>query len=75
MQQTVTITRVERLGFSVVGNPYYRLHLEDGTSLRTRVNGSINVGIENSENLNTPVVVEITKAGRVWNIKAVEVQA
>jgi hypothetical protein len=75
VQQTVTIVRTERLGTSVYGNPYYRLHLEDGTSLRTSVDSMINVGIENSENLNTPLVVETTKAGRVYNIKAVEVQA
>lgn len=74
MQQTVTITRVERLGTSVNGNPYYRLHLEDGTSLRTSVDSMINYSVTNHENLNTPVIVETTK-GRVWDIKAAEVQA
>lgn len=70
--QTVTITRVERLGTSVYGNPYYRLHLEDGTSLRTSVDSMINYSIDNRENLNTPVMVKTTKAGRVYDIRQVQ---
>jgi hypothetical protein len=68
-ERIVTIVKVERLGTSVYGNPYYRLHLEDGTSVRTQINASINFGIENSENLNRPVIITTTKAGRVYDIK------
>lgn len=69
-ERTVTIVRVERLGTSVYGNPYFRLHLEDGTSVRTQINSMVNVGIENSENLNRPVIITTTKAGRVYDVKS-----
>lgn len=68
-ERTVTIVKVVHLGASMMGNSYYRLVLDDGTSLRTQINGSVNIGIENSENLNRPVVVTTTKAGRVYDIQ------
>lgn len=66
------ITRVERLGVSMYGNPYFRLHFEDGSSARTSIDSMINYGVENSDNLNRPVVIKTTKAGRVYDIKALE---
>jgi hypothetical protein len=67
----VTIDRVERLGVSVYGNPYYRIHTTDGESYRTQINASINYSIENSENFGRTVELSMTEAGRVWDIKAV----
>lgn len=71
----VTIDRVERLGVSVYGNPYYRIHTTDGESYRTQINASINYSIENSENFGRPVELTMTEAGRVWGIKAVVSEA
>jgi hypothetical protein len=69
-ERIVTIVRVERLGTSVYGNPYFRLHLEDGTSVRTQINASISYSVENRENLNRPVIISTTKAGRVYDVKS-----
>jgi hypothetical protein len=63
-----TIGRVERLGVSACGNPYFAVHFADGTTARTRINSPINYGLESSGNLNVPVAVYTTKAGRVWDI-------
>lgn len=68
-EKTVTIVKVVYIDTSRMGNPYYRLVLDDGTSLRTQINGSVNFGIDNSENLHRPVVVTTTKAGRVYDIR------
>lgn len=70
-ERTVTIVKIERLGTSVYGNPYFRLHLEDGTSVRTTIDAGINFSVENPENLNRPVIITTTKAGRVWDIQPV----
>jgi len=72
MDDNKVITRVERLGVSVYSNPYYRLHFKDGTSARTKINAMINYSVENSENLNRPVAVKTTKAGRVYDIRPIE---
>lgn len=69
-ERTVTIVKIERLGTSVYGNPYFRLHLEDGTSVRTQIDSMVNIGIENSEYLNRPVIISTTKAGRVHDVKS-----
>lgn len=68
-EKIVVITRVERLGVSAYGNPYFRLELEDGSFVRTSINSMLNYGIENSENLNRRVKVKVTKAGQVYDIK------
>lgn len=67
--KTGIISRVERLGVSGCGNPYYRVHFEDGTSNRTQINALINYSVENSENLGVEVSVKLTRAGRIYDIK------
>lgn len=66
------ITRVERMGVSVYGNPYFRLHFDDGTSARTKIDAMINYSLTNSENLDRPASLKLTRAGRVYDIKALE---
>lgn len=68
---TNEIVRVERMGVSTYGNPYYRLHLADGSSVRTQINSMINFSIENSENIGVPVELHFTEAGRVFDVRAV----
>lgn len=68
-ERPVTIVKIERLGTSIIGNSYFRLHLDDGTSVRTKINSMVNVGIENRDNLHRPVIITTTKAGRVCDIK------
>lgn len=65
------ISRVERMGVSKYGNPYFRLHFTDGTHARTQINAMISYGIENSENIGVPVEIYRTDAGRVYNVKPV----
>lgn len=71
MDKVGVISYVERLGVIAYGNPYYCVHFEDGTHNRTQINVSINYSIENSDNLGVKVGVKLTKAGRIYDIKAV----
>ena len=66
------ITRVERMGVSMYGNPYFRLHFDDGSNARTQVDAMINYSVTNHENLNRPVSLKLTKAGRVFDIRPTE---
>lgn len=70
--KTGVISRVERLGVSVYGNPYYRVHFEDGTSNRTQIDASINYSVENQDVRGVEVSLKLTKAGRIWDITPVE---
>lgn len=63
-----TIMHVRRLGTSVYGNPYYEIIFDDFTSARTRIDGSINYDLQNSELHKEPVAIFTTRAGRIRNI-------
>lgn len=69
MSDQKVISRVERLGTSKNGNPYFRAHFTDGTSARTQIDSMVNYSIENSENIGVPVLLTLTKAGRIYGIK------
>lgn len=70
---TGTITRVERMGHTVYGNPIMRVYIEctavDGTDrsgiYRISDNASIVYGIENPEYLDEPHTFVLTRAGRI----------
>lgn len=63
-----TIHHVRYMGTSVYGNPYYMITWDDLSFSRTKVNGSINYDMQNSENIGVPVAVWFTPAGRVERI-------
>lgn len=65
------IARVERMGTSKYGNPYFSVHFEDGSVYRTQIDSMISYGIENSENIGAPVEVYLTEAGRIYDVKPV----
>lgn len=65
------ISRVERLGVSFYGNPYYRVYFDDGTSARTSIDSAINYSIENSDVRGVEVDLKLTKAGRIYDIRPV----
>lgn len=69
MNDQKVISWVERLGASKNGNPYFRAHFTDGTSARTQIDSMINYSIENSENIGVPVLLSLTRAGRIYDIK------
>lgn len=62
------IMRVEHLGVSALGNSYYNVIFDDLTEARTRINGSVNIGIENSDLRDRAVAIFTTRAGRIWDI-------
>ena len=67
-KRVVTITETVHLGMSKNGNSYFRLVLDDGTLLRTKMDSYVNYDVQNSENIGRPVIVELTKGGRVESV-------
>lgn len=66
------LAHVERLGCSVYGNPYYLLVFASGLRLRTKIDASINYGLDNfthSRSLGKSLVIRVTKAGRVHDVR------
>lgn len=72
MDKVGIISRVECLGVSAYGNPYYRVYFEDGSNARTSIDSVVNYGIENSDIRGVKVSIKLTKAGRICCIKKVE---
>jgi hypothetical protein len=66
-----TIESLERLNNSVNGNPRYRVHFVDGTSMLTQSDASIGYAIGNPEYQDVPLEVIATKAGRIYDLKPV----
>lgn len=76
-QQTVTgtVTRVERLGTTVWGNPMHRVEIWDGQesesgyhytdTFRISNDASLNYAINNSEYRDEPHTFVLTRAGRI----------
>lgn len=69
---TGNIVSVERAGTSPMGNPTWRINLEDGRSFLTQVNGSVGYSATNFRppygHGPLPVILTLTKAGRVQDI-------
>lgn len=63
------IDHITRLGCSANGNPRFRVTFTDGDDAITQTDAAINYGIENSTFRDVPVVVHLTPAGRIWNLK------
>ncbi len=66
-----TISWVERLNNSVNGNPRFRLHLDDATSVLTQSDASVNYDVGNlsyHKMIGVPVKLTLTRAGRVFGI-------
>lgn len=65
-----TVERVERLGTSMYGNPYYRVGLVtpegDVTILRTQIDSGINYAIDNPGYKNEIHVFQLTNACRIY---------
>lgn len=67
---TGTIERVERLGTSIYGNPYFRVSVVtpegDVTILRTQIDSSINYTISNPEYRDHTHTFKLTAACRIY---------
>jgi hypothetical protein len=68
-ERTVTIVATSRLRRSRAGNPRIVLHLEDGGTLQVSDDTSVAYSIESREWEGTPVVVSLTRNGRVWDVR------
>lgn len=66
-----TIHWTERLVNSPSGNPRHRIHWRDGTSSLTQADSQVSYVIDNPEYRYVPVVVDMTPAGKVWNLTPV----
>lgn len=64
-----TIDYLERLNLSHYGNPRFRIHWTDGSTSVTQSDAGFAYGLENRENIGTPLLVSATPAGRVWGVK------
>lgn len=75
-QITGKVTRVERLGHTMYGNPIHRIHVEatsvDGKDqsgiYRISDNASLVYAIENAEFRDTEHTFALTKAGRISHV-------
>jgi hypothetical protein len=72
MTSTTTgiIAHLERLSSSVQGNPRYRVTLEDGRVFTTQSDGQVGYLIGNPEYRGVPVMLSLTRAGRVFDVRA-----
>jgi len=68
-ERQATIVGTRRLKLSAAGNPRIVLRLDDGTEAQTQDNGAINYAIENREWHGVPVILSLTKSGRVWAVR------
>ena len=66
---TATILTIERERSSRNGNPRWRVTFDNGTSMRTEVDGSVGYGIENRENRAGPVDVWIDRRGNITYLR------
>lgn len=62
------ITHLERLNNSTMGNPAWRVHLDDGSVYRTQSNASVSYEINNRTYRGVKVRLLLTKAHRIWDI-------
>lgn len=67
-QQVLTIATLERLKLSVNGNPRFRVTFTNGLVAQTQTDSSVAYSIENSEYRDVPVLVDFTRAGRIFGI-------
>lgn len=71
-----TIERVERLGTSMYGNPYFRVGIVtpegDVTILRTQIDSMINHGIDNPEYKQHTHTFKLTNACRIYGAERIE---
>lgn len=65
------ITHLERLNSSTMGNPAYRVHLDNGNVYRTQSNSSVAYEIDNQEFRGVTVRLLLTKAHRIWDISVI----
>jgi len=70
------VTRVERLGASMYGNPFFRIAIEDAQGeahiVRTQIDSSLNYAINNPEYREHTHEFKLTTAMRVFDAKCVE---
>lgn len=67
-----TITGVEALNASAIGNPQFKVMCTDGTSYRTKTDAAVNYKIQNSENHNVPVELTLTANGRIVYVNPIK---
>lgn len=68
-QIEAVISSTERMASSPNGNPRWRLFLKDGGTLTTQVDANVSYGINNPGMIGEPVIITMTKAGRVWAVE------
>lgn len=66
------IHSLQRLNNSVNGNPRYRVTFTDGGTADTQSDASINYGIGNPEYRDVPVIVSLSKAGRITHVRVAD---
>lgn len=59
---------IERVGNSVNANPRYRVRFTDGCVLLTQSDATCNYGINNPEYQDGPVLLTLSRHGRIVNI-------
>jgi hypothetical protein len=65
------ITHIERIGTSTLGNPTFRVHLDNGNTYRTKSNSSVAYEIQNSDFRGPTVRLLLTEAHRIWDISVI----
>lgn len=63
------ITKVERKGTSRMGNPSFRVFLDNEAVLVTKTDTAVAYEIENSENIGVPVTITVNGRNEVWNVE------
>lgn len=66
------ITKVDRLGTSHMGNPSYRVTLDNHAVLRTKTDSAVGYEIDNPENIGVPVTLTVNSRGEIWNVEPIQ---
>lgn len=65
------IKDVEWLGYTALGNPRFRVHLDNGNIYTTKSNSSVAQDLNNGMYRSTTVRLLLTKAQRIWDISVI----
>lgn len=66
------IARVDRMGCSYYGNPYFLVTFASGLRLRTKIDASINYAVENftsRDAFGKSLTVKVTRSGRIFDFQ------
>lgn len=65
------IKEVERLGYTTLGNPRFRVHMDNGNVYTTKSNSNVAQDLDNGMYRGVTVRLLLTEAHRIWDISVI----